>query len=421
MTDYAKCLYWPVFLWVFRGYRKSISILESTGHSLTTGKEFLLKALETNDMHERTKLLERSFELGFKDAGTLLYKIYGLGDESSKKENYSFLAAGGFLPACIKLAELYNLNIKKKKIGTNGFGYLKIAASQHDINAISKIADLLFEDGYDYNRFLVIDQSKHSKYSTILIDMCEYLISNKEKPMKYKGYLGIVQFVNKEYANSFNNLRGCSTPASHYCKGFMYENGLGTAKSLLDALNEYEKCPFKYGSVALNELKNKMLEMQKQVEIDEEDGITDYKSGADYKPATKTTTNTTSNGCFITTAACRALKSQDNCEELEILRRFRDQHICDSNSGQELVYEYYRIGPMIVEKIDSQPDAQKIYDDLWTQYIYPSYDEIKKQDWNKAKIIYISMVKKLCERFGIQVDEKIAKRYSIELKQLISD
>lgn len=180
--------------------------------------------------------------------------------------------------------------------------------------------------------------------------MCEYLISNKEKPMKYKGYLGIVQFVNKEYANSFNNLRGCSTPASHYCKGFMYENGLGTAKSLLDALNEYEKCPFKYGSVALNELKNKMLEMQKQVEIDEEDGITDYKSGADYKPATKTTTNTTSNGCFITTAACRALKSQDNCEELEILRRFRDQHICDSNSGQELVYEYYRIGPMIVEK-----------------------------------------------------------------------
>lgn len=50
--------------------------------------------------------------------------------------------------------------------------------------------------------------------------------------------------------------------------------------------------------------------------------------------------------CFLTTACCEYKGLPDNCEELTILREFRDRAV-----PKELVKEYYEKGPSIVQKI----------------------------------------------------------------------
>ena len=50
---------------------------------------------------------------------------------------------------------------------------------------------------------------------------------------------------------------------------------------------------------------------------------------------------------------------------------------------------------------------------VFSSIIKPSCEEIGNHNWNEAEIIYINMVKSLCERFGIAVDEDISKKYKI--------
>ena len=53
-------------------------------------------------------------------------------------------------------------------------------------------------------------------------------------------------------------------------------------------------------------------------------------------------------GCFITTAACELRGLPDDCHELRVLRRFRDDVLVTSREGRALVEEYYRVAPRLV-------------------------------------------------------------------------
>jgi hypothetical protein len=61
-----------------------------------------------------------------------------------------------------------------------------------------------------------------------------------------------------------------------------------------------------------------------------------------------------SGGCFLTTAACIFKGLPDNCEELVILRQFRDEYLSNSVSGQALVLEYYQTAPQISQMMTEQ-------------------------------------------------------------------
>lgn len=62
--------------------------------------------------------------------------------------------------------------------------------------------------------------------------------------------------------------------------------------------------------------------------------------------------------CFITTAVCNHRGLEDDCRELEILRKFRDEYLLNKPEGNELVKEYYRVAPEIAEKITHPDDLQ---------------------------------------------------------------
>lgn len=65
--------------------------------------------------------------------------------------------------------------------------------------------------------------------------------------------------------------------------------------------------------------------------------------------------------CFLTSACVGYMGKPDDCEELTVLRAFRDGYMSKTEEGKALVEEYYRIAPEIVKKIDASPERDKYY------------------------------------------------------------
>ena len=68
--------------------------------------------------------------------------------------------------------------------------------------------------------------------------------------------------------------------------------------------------------------------------------------------------------CFLTTACVEYAGLPDNCWELQMFRRLRDEYIVNLPDGNEFLAEYYATAPAIVVAIRSQPDHQSVFDAL---------------------------------------------------------
>ena len=56
-------------------------------------------------------------------------------------------------------------------------------------------------------------------------------------------------------------------------------------------------------------------------------------------------------GCFITTACCETLGLDDDCFELAVLRRYRDQVLAKRPGGKADIARYYELAPLILARI----------------------------------------------------------------------
>jgi len=84
--------------------------------------------------------------------------------------------------------------------------------------------------------------------------------------------------------------------------------------------------------------------------------------------------------CYLTTACVVSKGLPDNCEELTILRGFRDNYLKKIAGGEEEIKEYYQIAPKIVEAINNRIDASSIWAKTYTELILPCVDLIKKNE-----------------------------------------
>lgn len=98
-------------------------------------------------------------------------------------------------------------------------------------------------------------------------------------------------------------------------------------------------------------------------------------------------------GCFITEATMAGLGVQDdNAEPLKVLRFFRDEVLAKTPQGQAMIQEYEDIAPLVVEAIESRPDAMEIFKKLYTDFIAPAVEAIKAQNFPLALQIYAAMI-----------------------------
>ena len=103
--------------------------------------------------------------------------------------------------------------------------------------------------------------------------------------------------------------------------------------------------------------------------------------------------------CYITTAVCQSLGKEDDCYELELLRRYRDTYLMATREGKALVEEYYDIAPTIVTRINRQEDSSCIYRDIWNLYLEPCIRYIEKQQLKDCQRCYMDMVLELKGRY----------------------
>lgn len=104
-------------------------------------------------------------------------------------------------------------------------------------------------------------------------------------------------------------------------------------------------------------------------------------------------------GCYITTATCLALSKTDDCFELSAIRHFRDNWLAKQKNGLEIIDEYYKIAPIIVEKINTNTNHVKIYEEIWEVYLKYFFELIISGDNKNAKVVYLRMVKNLSKKY----------------------
>ncbi len=103
--------------------------------------------------------------------------------------------------------------------------------------------------------------------------------------------------------------------------------------------------------------------------------------------------------CYITTAACHYRGMEDDCEELNLLRAYRDTYMMSRPEGAQLIHDYYDIAPSIVKHINSRSDCSVIYDDLWDRYISPCITNIREGRMEECLDSYTDMVYEMKEKY----------------------
>ena len=99
--------------------------------------------------------------------------------------------------------------------------------------------------------------------------------------------------------------------------------------------------------------------------------------------------------CYITTAACEFYGKPDDCEELMMLREFRDRWLYKQSNGKRLIRLYYDSAPALVERLKSSIHYESICQWLWNDEILPCLELIRKHQFVECCQRYIGMVKKL--------------------------
>ncbi len=97
-------------------------------------------------------------------------------------------------------------------------------------------------------------------------------------------------------------------------------------------------------------------------------------------------------GCYITTATCQEFGKPDDCYELTMFRKFRDNWLLEQPDGKQLIKRYYDTAPQIVKLINRQKNHAEIYRMLNNEYLIPCLSFIEKGENEKCKNKYVQMM-----------------------------
>jgi hypothetical protein len=129
---------------------------------------------------------------------------------------------------------------------------------------------------------------------------------------------------------------------------------------------------------------------------------TDSKSGH-IIDTTNGDTEHTDFKCYLTSACMKHMKENfdDNCEELTILRWFRDNFV-----SKEDIKHYYKTAPIIVESIEMIEKNDTIYNYIYENVIKVCVEAIKKGNYEFAYNRYKNSVLALEKQFAKPLLEK---------------
>lgn len=281
--------------------------------------------------------------------------------------------------------------------------YFKLAATQGELRSIKK---LTFIQLYSLQKKIgqELTEAEKSKAYTC-ISLLNHLILNKtesESESEYYEGLATLYELIQDYSRADDAWKHSNSARACYKRGMLYMY----KKPLQQDLDLAEQCfveAVAKGHVKAQEKLDKVRLFKKNdKEWKQKQSSRSYSSHVHYSSVRVKD----SSPCFITTAVCSSLGKPDNCEELMTLRHYRDVLSANDDRLAVLVKEYYRVAPVIVEKIDSQPDAKEVYLQLWKKYISLICNVIQTGDSKSGAKIYIEMVCLLSKKYDVPLSEQ---------------
>lgn len=162
---------------------------------------------------------------------------------------------------------------------------------------------------------------------------------------------------------------------------------------------------------AVRDSYEKLLEILRGEEILQGNILAYCSSGAEFginadgmlgepaEPLSATSTANKKRRCYISTATCASLGLPDDCEELTLLRFYRDSVLLRTPEGRRDVQTYYDTAPQIVAAIDARPDAAIIYRDIFAKSLAPAIAALRRTDFDQAYTLYRQLVTQLQSRY----------------------
>lgn len=102
-------------------------------------------------------------------------------------------------------------------------------------------------------------------------------------------------------------------------------------------------------------------------------------------------------GCFLTSACVKARGLPDDCEELTVLRQYRDGYLRSRPDGAEEIREYYHIAPQIVEAVNAKGNALEIWNRVYEEMVLPCVRMIQNGAMEDAFQLYKDYTIKLAD------------------------
>ncbi|MDT8719447.1 hypothetical protein IAI10_22610 [Clostridium sp. 19966] len=110
----------------------------------------------------------------------------------------------------------------------------------------------------------------------------------------------------------------------------------------------------------------------------------EYKDCPLYKNATMKKDNSSSSGCYLTSAcmSTKGIEFTDDCLELTTLRNFRDSYV--KENYPEDIDTYYKIAPLIVKKIKTLENQKQIFNKMYNDLVLCCCKLIEQNKLNEA-------------------------------------
>lgn len=336
------------------------------------------------DINKAMSYYNKALEQGYQEAGKVLvysststFELKRLADKLIPEANYRYALA------CFKE--------NKKKLAIIN---LRIAAAFGHEDAILELANIEYSVIRRNSRNL---DERGMKSVNRALNLYKFLYKKNSSDLFYIERLGMIYYWVGDYRLAKGFLNKCDSPEALYTYGRIFQYGQNGIPQDLDRA----KTLFKKASDKGH--KKAQAEFEKVTGwIDDNSESVSYKSGNDYSIKTTDRYYSHSEACILTTATCLMLDKGDDCEELMEFRKYRDNHLIHDEDGPDLISEYYRIAPKILEKIYEEENFRQVFQKMYDEGIAVGYELLKKGEYSKAKEVYYKMVKKLSIIYSVK-------------------
>lgn len=123
-------------------------------------------------------------------------------------------------------------------------------------------------------------------------------------------------------------------------------------------------------------------------------------------------------GCFITTIVVDILGKPDNCNALEILRKFRSEVMQPNKQYHAYLNHYDTIGPQIARNIENDLNKMEVAKTAYENYILPVCALVLNQRNDEAINLYIEMTNILAHMYQIENTYDYNVCYSLDEAKL---